>query len=190
MSFLLFALDLYFAAMFGSSGLAKISNPRSFANILRQQRILPGWSTRIVSLTLPLAEILIALCLVAGLIAIVTATLVLALLLTFLGVKVYLLMTGSTADCGCHGSENPRPVDSASVIASAILALLAAVHLWFSIQVAPVNWPWRLIADCVFLVIGCFLIGKIIVRLRTRPHVSEQIAVSATPLNPTKEQVT
>lgn len=43
------ALDCYFAAVLGVSGLAKIDNPALFAVTLRRQRLLPRWSITSVS---------------------------------------------------------------------------------------------------------------------------------------------
>ncbi len=42
-------LELYFAAMLGVCGLAKIENPTYFASTLRRHGILPQWSITGVS---------------------------------------------------------------------------------------------------------------------------------------------
>ena len=84
MSILLLGLELYFAAMLGVSGLAKVGQPAMFADTLRRHKILPSWSIKAVSTIVPWLEIAVAVLLITGLVPILTGLLVLFLFTSFL----------------------------------------------------------------------------------------------------------
>ena len=169
MNLLAFALELYFAVTLWVSGLAKIDSPKYFLIALAQQRILPKRSRTFVTRTLPWMEILLALLVVAGIFKQMTAILLLSLFIIFLGLKIFLLTTGRTKDCGCYGSAKPQEVDGASITVSFIIVLLAAVHLWLVINTISVVWIWRLIIGSVFIIVSCFFLVRVMIRRRLLP---------------------
>ncbi len=157
-------LDIYFAAMLGVSGLAKLESPSSFAGILRQQRIVPKWGIVPASHVLPWSELALASALIVGLLSVPIAFMTLALFVGFLGIETYFLITGRNTNCGCYGALRKRPVDRASVITSGVLVLLAVLHTWAALRVAPLAWGWRLPAIAVFCGMGGWLGWRIISR--------------------------
>ncbi|MDQ2827631.1 MAG: hypothetical protein M3Y74_01060 [Chloroflexota bacterium] len=165
MMVLQFALDLYFAAVLGISGLTKAVRPHRFATILARQRILPTWSIPSTSRVFPWVEIVLAGALIAGLFPVIIATLVLALFIVFLCVEVILLKAGRSTECGCYGAMYSQKVSTASAATSTLLVCLAALHLWSAVASFPKTWGetiglWRLVALGVFCVTGTWLLYR------------------------------
>ena len=171
MGLLAFALELYFAATLWVSGLAKIDNPKYFLMVLAQQRILPKRSHTFTTRTLPWMEIIFALLLVTGIFKQITAILLLLLFIVFLGLKIFLLATGRTKDCGCYGSAKPQEVNGASITVSFIIVLFAVVHLWLVTNTISVVWIWRLTIGSLFIIVGCFFLVRVMIRRRLLPSI-------------------
>lgn len=144
MTFILLALELYFAVMLGVSGLAKMEHPDRFADTLRLHRILPEWSIKGVSLLFPWFETLLAAVLIAGVAARVTASIVLGVFLLFLLIESILVVTKRATECGCYGVAFRQKVDGASIAVSTILVILAIIHLGMILAGVTVPWSWRL----------------------------------------------
>lgn len=179
MSLLAFTGELYFAAVLGVAGLAKIGNPRRFATALLQQKIFPAWCINIFVKIVPWIEIVIALMVIFNAVEPLTAILILALFIVFLGLKIFLLATGRVEDCGCYGSAKPEEVDGASIVVSALLVLFAAGHLWLITRGASVGWLWRLPVGILFTGTICFLAARTIIRRRSSPPASQAQAPDA-----------
>ncbi|MGH2460162.1 MAG: MauE/DoxX family redox-associated membrane protein, partial [Chloroflexota bacterium] len=143
MVFVAFALQLYFAATLGVSGLAKLDQQAGFANNLGRYRLFPGWSIRPLALGVPLVEIALAGFLLSGLAAMSAGLVTIVLLSIFLAVRIVLLATKRVTDCGCHGGLLAERLDGASIITSFILVTLACVQvyaIWRGGDAIPVVW--------------------------------------------------
>jgi peroxiredoxin len=177
MNLLTFAIELYFAVMLGISGFAKINNPAYFVKVLVQQKLLPGWSIVPVSKIFPWLEISIAFLLIVGVEIVALAILVLVLFATFLGIKIVLFVRQQTSDCGCLGSARPEKIDSVSITVSAITLLFAVLHLILVSEAPSIFWLWRFMGCILFVVLGIFLIRRIIIGrniIRNQPNLAKE----------------
>lgn len=164
MDFIVLGFDLYFVAILGVSGLAKLASPVYFAETLRRQRIVPLWSIWAVSWLLPVLEITLALFLLVGLFPLWTGLVVFVLLLLFVSAEVALLVSHRATDCGCYGIAYPNRVDWVSVLVSVGLILLSLLRLSLSILFEPVNLAIRL----PIIVLGCGAFAWIVFRMIAR----------------------
>lgn len=161
-----FALDLYLAAVLGISGLTKIKEPAEFAATLYRHHILPSWSIPGISRVCPWVEVALAAALVVGLAPLLTAALVVILIGTFCMIETIPLVNGSATNCGCYGTGHARKVDGSSVLTSAALIGIAALHLWAVHDGEQVAWPWRLPAIALCGGAGLWLLWRVMRRRR------------------------
>jgi len=159
-------LSLYFATLLCTSGLGKLDQPGQFAAILRRQQILPERSLRAVSYLLPLGETVVALALVVGIAPIVTAWVVLILFVGFLIIESTLVVTARGEECGCYGAAYAQEANASSILTSGVLVALAMLYLWTTVQSTPVIFPWRLSVIVPFVIFGCVLTFRIVLRNR------------------------
>lgn len=165
---LLLGLELYFAAILGVSGLAKLDNPEQFAAILRRHHILPTWSIARFSKLFPWLEVILAIWLVMGIKPLLSAGLIFILFAGFLIVETVLVVTKRASECGCYGIVYRQKVDGASIATAVILCLLALMH-WFAIaKTAPVSLVWRLPVIVIFSGMSGWLALKVIKRKSVR----------------------
>ncbi len=144
-----YALSLYFAAMLGVAGLAKLDRPTVFLLILRQQRLLPGWGVRTVGRGLPWGEIILAGALVAGVSPVPIAILTLLLFASFVAHQILHFLTKRGTPCGCYGAA-VEGVEQGSIATGTVFACLAGAHLWLVIQTSSVTECWRLTCSMLF----------------------------------------
>lgn len=163
MGFLTLALEFYFVAVLGVSGLVKIDDPGYVATVFRQQRLLPTWSISAASRLFPWFEVLVALFLLSGIFPITGAFVLTSLFLFFLLVKCVLLALGRTEDCGCYGRGREQKIDGPSIIVSCIFVALTGLHLWLTLRFSPVSWSWRLAGALLMLGAGCYLIVNMLI---------------------------
>jgi len=158
------ALDCYFAAVLGVSGLAKIDNPALFAVTLRRQRLLPRWSITSVSYIFPWVELILAGALIIGVLPALTAALVLVLFSTFFVIETIILISRRETNCSCYGGAYTYKVDKASARTSVVFMALAALNVWASSTTAPIAWLWRLSATILFSIAGVWLLQHVMRR--------------------------
>src|SRR3954466_14493860 len=84
---------------------AKILDPPAFAHEIYNFRLLPGSLVNVAALWLPWVEMLAGLALIAGLWRKLSALLLAALLVAFIGALSINLARGRAVDCGCFGSS-------------------------------------------------------------------------------------
>lgn len=173
-------LDFYFASLLAVSGFAKAYKPAQFAATLRQQDILPVWSSKSIGYTLPWIEMGVAALLVVGTIPVLTAVTVLVLFTAFLIAESALYFTKYQGECGCYGTARTQPVTEASVITSAILVCLAALHLWISTQGPIVGWQLRAAIIAISIAVGIWYVRH--VRRHARRPPSQAIQQTASSL--------
>jgi hypothetical protein len=154
MRFLTFAFDCYFAAVLGIAGIAKLDDPAPFAATLRRSRLLPAWSIGTIGSLLPWCEIFLAAALVIGVAPVLVAALIVLLFAGFLASQSLLLLTASEGSCDCYGAASAHRVEGASVATTAMLFVLAALHLWLVIEAAAIAWDWHLAAGVLYAVAG------------------------------------
>lgn len=176
MGALMLILEFYLALMLGISGLAKVADLPYFKSVMEQQHLLPQRSIQLASRIFPWIEIALAFFLITGFFTVIASLLVIAMFAFFLGIKLVLLKKKSAADCGCLGSVNAQKVDGSSIGTSAILLLIACVHLWLAIDIVSIYWVWR--------AIEVILVGGIVVLLLGRSIVKKRVQLSA-PVLPT-----
>ena len=161
------ALEVFLALHLGIAGITKLLTPQHFAIVLRQQHIIPKWSIKGVTYTLPTVEVLTAVILIIEVSHPLTKGLTLLLFSTFLVVKLILFAKKSNADCGCKGKHSTEQVDLASVTVSVILFLITLIYYNLPIyeQVMSI-WVWQLFKLVIFVTICGWLLT-----LRTKPKV-------------------
>ncbi len=179
MSVCLFGLDLYFAAMLGVSGLAKLADRAPFVAALSRQHAAWRLGRAGTRRLLPYLEVVVATCLVTGFAPIAAAATVVALFTGFFLVKTMLALRRSQGACGCYGSAYLERVDGASVIASFILMAVAAAHLWLATSVEPVGTIWRAPAAGLYAGAVCWLGWKVVTRHRAARQADRSTPVSA-----------
>lgn len=166
MAAVLLLVELYFAAMLGVSGLAKIDAPEHFEATLRIHRLWPAQAIRPVSRIFPWVEVVVAIALVVGFAPTLTASLTLLLFGIFLGVETTLVVTRRATECACYGVAYRQKVDGASLVVSAILVTLAAFYGWSLATFGSVGLIWRWPGIGLMTVAGLWLVAKMLARRR------------------------
>jgi peroxiredoxin len=158
-----YVLALYFAAVLGISGLSKVAERGRFRQALDQQGFWPFWTRPYVSIIIPCAEVVCAFLLLTGWSQLLVSGAVVALFAAFLGLKVFLYVTKSEADCGCSTSaKKTEPVDLTSVLVSSVLVLGAIIHLLLAAYVvSPLPWPLRAVVSVVFALGALATLGSL-----------------------------
>lgn len=162
-----YLLTLYFAAMLGVAGLAKIERPDLIALLMHQQHILPTWCVRAVSRVLPWYEMTLAATLVAGIAPLLVALLTLLLFTTFFMAQTLLLVMHRGTPCGCYGAMAIKRAAPANVASAALLFCLAAAHVWSVGHIPAIDWHWRIAATVLFASFAGW-IGRRVRQRRTR----------------------
>lgn len=133
------AARLILAGIFIYASVDKIAHPAAFARDVYNYQILPDALINLTAMVLPWLELLLGLCLLAGLWlpgAVLAAN---GLLIVFLAALVFNLARGLDIDCGCFNTNNAAPSISAG---------------------------WYVLRDMLFLAVGGFLFYKIFLRRR------------------------
>ena len=97
-------LRVALGAVFAYAAWIKLRQPwELFAMSISDYGVLPFWAVRVVARTLPWAEVLIGLALMAGRWLRVSSAAASLLLLVFFGLMVRAYATGMEINCGCFG---------------------------------------------------------------------------------------
>ena len=108
-------VQIALGAIFIVAALPKIVDPPSFAHMIYNYRIVPGWAVNPLALTLPWIELLAGLALILGIFRRAAASIVGAMLIVFIvGIGIN-LGRGNAIDCGCF-EQNPEPKTNAQLI--------------------------------------------------------------------------
>lgn len=121
----LIAVRLVLGLVFLYASYEKILYPLDFAQTVNNYRILPSWAVNFVALVVPWLEVVLGVCLMAGLClpgALTTAT---GLLFVFSASLVFNLIRGVDVDCGCFGLEKAGGWSSMKISVLRDLGLLA-----------------------------------------------------------------
>ena len=102
------ALRLFLGGAFLYAAWLKLREPwMLFAMAVDAYKLLPQWAVILVARTLPWAELLLGLLLIAGKWMRFTSGAVSALLAGFLAMMAFTYLKGVRIDCGCFGSGDP-----------------------------------------------------------------------------------
>lgn len=162
-----YSLGLYFAAMFGVSGLAKLEQPQEVGKALWRLSRLPLWGLTAIVYLVSGGEIVLATLLVLCIAPVFTASVALIAFVIFLAFKIIAAVVRRGADCGCYGAALRQPVEVSSVATSAILAVAGLIYIWATMHVATVPWSWRCLVGLCFLGSLAFLF----LRMRQRSRI-------------------
>jgi uncharacterized membrane protein YphA (DoxX/SURF4 family) len=120
------ACRLFLGGIFIYAGYTKVENPLQFAAAIEAYKLLPPAIVLWVVKVLPWIEIVLGVCVLAGIMIRYTAALAGALLALFIAAMLVTYLRGIEADCGCFGiGERISPL----TLARDTLFLLPAVFL-------------------------------------------------------------
>ena len=88
-------------AIFAVAAIPKIADPPSFAHMIYNYRLVPGFAVNALALVMPWVELLAGLALILGAWPRESAALAGLLLLVFIGAIGFNLARGHAVDCGC-----------------------------------------------------------------------------------------
>lgn len=118
---------LIVGGIFVWSGSAHLSNPYYFLSTIYQYELTSAPLGAFIAAYVPFVELVLAVCLLSGILNRPAWTLTSLLLLAFVAVQGSALARGLKISCGCFGPEINRPVDSTSISFTAALAVLAVL---------------------------------------------------------------
>ena len=105
-SFVALFCEILIAAVFLTSGGAKLLNLQSFVETVRRFELLPDSLARFVGYVLPFTEVMLGLLLLVDFYRVLLLGIAVALLLTFsFGMAVNLIRGKTDISCGCFGSS-------------------------------------------------------------------------------------
>lgn len=135
----LIAARLAMAGIFIYASIEKIVHPAAFAKDVYNYQILPYTMINLTALVLPWLELLLGLCLLAGVWMPGAVLSVNGLLFLFLAALVFNMARGLDINCGCFGTGGDTPAMSTG---------------------------WYLIRDALFLAVGFFLFYTVFLQRR------------------------
>jgi uncharacterized membrane protein YphA (DoxX/SURF4 family) len=103
--------QLALGAIFVAAAIAKIADPPSFAHMVYNYRLVPGWAVNALALGMPWVELLAGLALIVGFWKRTAAGLAAGLLLLFIGALLINLARANPVNCGCFdikAKDKPR----------------------------------------------------------------------------------
>ena len=132
--FAVLAARLLMAGIFIYASIDKIAHPAAFAKDVNNYQILPDALINLTALVLPWLELLLGLCLLAGIWLPGAVLTVNGLLLVFLAALVFNLARGLDVNCGCFGAGGLGPSMSTGGYLLRDMAFLAlGGFLFFSV---------------------------------------------------------
>lgn len=148
---------LALAGLFLSAGAAKLGDPNSLAEAIVNYRLMPdAWAVALAGI-LPVAEVLVALALIAGPCVQGAGLLAALMFAAFAAAMAQSKLRGINLECGCFGAAVPEQVSWAKV---ALNVTLGAFSTWIA-WARPARWrdlvsrPGHAIAACAVVAILC-----------------------------------
>lgn len=105
-------VQIALGVVFILAALPKIADPPSFAHMIYNYQLVPGWLINIFALSLPWAELLLGTALVLGLWRRTSLFLIGALLVVFIVAIGINLFAGNPIDCGCFDVSSAGKSDA------------------------------------------------------------------------------
>lgn len=147
----LYIVTVYLAGVLLASGLVKVVDRHDFTRTLLKQELVPKPAIPIVSHTIPVVEVAIALGLAFGIAGPLVGGITLALFAAFLVATAVLLAQGKDADCGCFGVVFKERIDAATIVRD--LGFVAAAVAHVALALSTNSHPQALYLATGFLVI-------------------------------------
>jgi len=141
------AARLIMAGIFIYASIDKIAHPAAFAKDVYNYQILPDALINLTALVLPWLELLLGLCLLAGVWmpgAVLSAN---GLLLVFFSALLFNMARGLDVNCGCFSTGSDTPAMSTG---------------------------WYLLRDALFLAVGIFLFYTVFLQRHFKKQVASQ----------------
>lgn len=113
--------------LFAAAGVAKIGDPKAFAEQVHNFRLLPVALENLAAMTLPWIEVVAALALLFGVRARAAAVLSTGLLAAFTLAVLSALARGLDIECGCFGTQDATHVGWVKVGQNLAMLALAAI---------------------------------------------------------------
>jgi uncharacterized membrane protein YphA (DoxX/SURF4 family) len=136
-----FVARFFMAGIFIYASIDKIAHPAAFAKGIYNYQILPDALINLTALVLPWLELLLGLCLLAGVWMPGAVLSVNGLLLMFLAALVFNMARGLDINCGCFSTGSDTPAMSTG---------------------------WYLLRDALFLAVAIFLFYQVVLPRRRR----------------------
>jgi len=102
--YLAFVLRVYVGVIFIVAAMSKLPYPAEFVEALAAYRIMPYWSVNMVAVVLPWVELICGLFLIIGFMTRAVASIIGAMLVTFIIAITINLVRGTPISCGCFDS--------------------------------------------------------------------------------------
>lgn len=114
----------------------KIADPDAFAQVVYNYQVLPDTAVNLTAVLLPWLELLLGICLVAGVWISGASVLSTALLTAFAGTLVFNLYRGIDIQCGCFSMQSDRdPASYLTVIRDlSFVAVSAYLMAWYFVH--------------------------------------------------------
>lgn len=133
------------AGIFIYASVDKIAHPAAFAKDVYNYQILPDALINLTALVLPWMELLLGLCLLAGVWMPGAVLTVNGLLLVFLAALLFNMARGLDVNCGCFSAGTDAPAMSAG---------------------------WYLLRDALFLAVGIYLFYTVFLHQRLKKQIA------------------
>lgn len=118
-----FAIGVIFVV----AGLAKVGDPKSFADQIHNFRLSPVALENLIAITLPWVELVCGLALIARLWTVAAARLILGMMLVFTLAVGLAVVRGLDIECGCFGTADASTVGISKLLENFGMILLAWV---------------------------------------------------------------
>lgn len=106
--YLIIGCRLTLGALFLFAGLPKVLDPRLFLMDVRGYMLVPNSIVPLVTLVLPMLEVILGVCLIAGIWIRTSAFIGAALLVLFLVAIIAAMTRGLDIECGCFGRSDSK----------------------------------------------------------------------------------
>lgn len=149
------------------SGLGKFMDLRRFQATVANYGAGLAPISRVLSLILPIIEVLLGCVLISGLVRLPAAAALLIILGSFLILQVANLIRRRSVECGCFGSLAHEKISSITISRTAVLLLVAAYLLIYG-SAAPAGnsfvLPWVLVILGAVSVLIALIYSRVLVR--------------------------
>jgi uncharacterized membrane protein YphA (DoxX/SURF4 family) len=146
--FALIAARLIMAGIFIYASIDKIAHPAAFAKDVYNYQILPDNMINLTALVLPWLELLLGLCLLAGVWMPGAVLSVNGLLLAFLAALLFNMARGLDVNCGCFSTGSDAPIMSTTYYLLRDIGFLAVgAFLFYGTFIS--HWPEALKGESI-----------------------------------------
>lgn len=153
MGILRFLLEMYFAAILGTAGFAKLDHSQLFLLTLQRLRIFPDWSTGAISKIFPWFEIILAfsLLLIMRPYKFIVDLIVLVFFIFFLIFNIVTSIENAPPkDCGCYGRALRRQGLRTERVTLFVQLILAGLLVFLSLWAVPLPTFYYLCSAVLF----------------------------------------